>query len=302
MDRVAIYIPLLNGAEWCQSVELPPGVQIIAADNGSTDGADKVLESRGALVIRHERPLGRLGNWEFCLNHFRTSGADWMKFLFVGDKVSAQFVEELGRAHQAHPGVNLFLFGYRSESAEGPSEYFPAGGERLVPQREKLERTVTDGPWIGGFVNMVIGRAALEEPVQFPPFDWAGDFYVGLKLVLAAEVAQVPRVIGTFVAKQRQHFQKLHGTLQMHLEELWIRDYALRQLEEERAPGLDSLRAALYIDACRRLLGATNRGDALSAENGRSEPGQLLAELLSGSVLRAEVVKRALGKLGWRKP
>jgi hypothetical protein len=225
-----------------------------------------------------------------------------MKFLFVGDKVSPAFPEELRRARDAYPTANLFLFGYESESAEGRREYIPASGERVIERREKLERTVADGPWIGGFVSMVIGRSALKHPVRFPPFDWAADIYVGLQLVLAADVVAIPRVIATFVTQERQHFRKLHGTLQMHLEELWIRDYALRQLEADGVSNLEPLRAGLYIDGCRRLLGATNRGDAMAAGAGRSEPGQLLAELLSGKVLRQEVLKRTLGKLGWRKP
>lgn len=293
---LAIYIPLFNGAEWCRTVELPAGAAVIASDNGCTDGAAEVLENRGAAVVRQPRSLGRVGNWAFCLNHFRASEAEWMKFLFVGDRVVSDFASDLSRAAAAHPEAKLFIFGFTNEFASGPELFLPAAQESTIASAEALRRVVMEGSWFGGFIALAIHRSLLVEPVAVPPFDWAADLYMIVELLRRTEAVVIPRSIATFVAKERRHFGKLHGSLQAALEDGWLRDYVLRLLEAAGEPGTEKLRQTLYRDTARMVLSAENNGCGGSRHGALNQPGEMLAQLIGWQALRREAVRRIVRK------
>lgn len=52
--RCAIVIPVLNEAEALPRVlaEIPTGIRVVVADNGSTDGSDRLAREAGAEVVR----------------------------------------------------------------------------------------------------------------------------------------------------------------------------------------------------------------------------------------------------------
>lgn len=55
--RVAVLIPVLDEAEALPAVlgELPPGLRVVACDNGSTDGSPDVARAHGAEVVSEPR-------------------------------------------------------------------------------------------------------------------------------------------------------------------------------------------------------------------------------------------------------
>ena len=73
--KISVYIPLYNGAAWCRETPLPGGMDYFASDNGSTDDSAAILEARGVTVFRQPVSLGRVGNWRFCIEHFRKQSA-----------------------------------------------------------------------------------------------------------------------------------------------------------------------------------------------------------------------------------
>src|ERR1700675_4291873 len=88
---IAVYIPIRNNVAWCRSVGLPHGLKFIAFDNASTDGSGDELRKRGIEVVSQTKDLGRVGNWAACVEDFLASGSSWMKWLFAGDVLDADF-------------------------------------------------------------------------------------------------------------------------------------------------------------------------------------------------------------------
>jgi len=97
--KLAVLIPAFNGAQLlrrsvdsCAASGLSASrYEIIVVDNYSTDGSaadfpDKDATGARLQVIRNERNLGRVGNWNRALELAALQGFDYATFLFVGDE------------------------------------------------------------------------------------------------------------------------------------------------------------------------------------------------------------------------
>ena len=107
--RMAVLIPVRNGGKWlCDSVRSCGAAQlagdeaeVLVLDNCSDDGAPAALpsvvgRSMPVRVIRNERDLGRVGNWNRGVAAARERGFEFVTFLFAGDTwVAGEALREL---------------------------------------------------------------------------------------------------------------------------------------------------------------------------------------------------------------
>ncbi len=95
--ELGVFVPVYNGGELlletvasCVDAGLPEDrYRVLVLDNGSTDGAvDEVERLYGdrVEVIRNETNLGRIGNWNRCVETAEQRGFRFFTFLFVGDR------------------------------------------------------------------------------------------------------------------------------------------------------------------------------------------------------------------------
>lgn len=95
--ELGVFVPVYNGGELlletvasCVDVSLPQDrYRVLVLDNGSTDGAVDEVERRygdRVEVIRNETNLGRIGNWNRCVETAEQRGFRFFSFLFVGDR------------------------------------------------------------------------------------------------------------------------------------------------------------------------------------------------------------------------
>lgn len=95
--ELGVFVPVYNGGELlletvasCVNVSLPQDrYRVLVLDNGSTDGAVDEVERRygdRVEVIRNETNLGRIGNWNRCVETAEQRGFRFFSFLFVGDR------------------------------------------------------------------------------------------------------------------------------------------------------------------------------------------------------------------------
>ena len=97
-SKLAVLMPVFNGGEQLlRSLQSCAGgglsgfqYEIIIVDNCSTDGAVQnvpVRDANGAAIQTHynSRNLGRVGNWNRCVEIALEQGFQYITFLFVGD-------------------------------------------------------------------------------------------------------------------------------------------------------------------------------------------------------------------------
>jgi glycosyltransferase involved in cell wall biosynthesis len=146
--KISVLVPVYNGArflpECLESVlaqDYAP-MEILLADDGSTDGSLAVMETYAAKDPRircwqNRQNLGMAGNWNQLL---REAGGDYIKFLFQDDKLlSPAALDRMARALDDHPEAALlasasYIIDETSRLVE-LRDYFPAGisdGRRTI--------------------------------------------------------------------------------------------------------------------------------------------------------------------------
>lgn len=113
--RVTIGIPTRNRARLVADLvarclrQSRDSARVIVSDNASTDGTLQALaafDHPSLRVLRQERDLGMVGNWNACLAAAET---DWFVLLSDDDVVSPDFVENVERAIDAAPDSHLIF-------------------------------------------------------------------------------------------------------------------------------------------------------------------------------------------------
>jgi len=119
--KTLIAIPVFNGAigiisslQSCLSQSVD--VHILIIDNCSTDGTvriikDKFSNERNITLIQNKENVGRVGNWNLCLDFFHSSNFIYFKFLFPGDKLpkdSVSISESIFNCHDVAVVCGLY--------------------------------------------------------------------------------------------------------------------------------------------------------------------------------------------------
>lgn len=130
--KLAVLVPVRNGGELLsRSVQSIGGadlkgvdVEVLVFDNVSDDGAADALPSHLAngipvRVARNECDLGRVGNWNRCVESARAAGFEYATFLFAGDTwLEGSAVRDL-LARMDDAGACLGLAAYQMVREDG---------------------------------------------------------------------------------------------------------------------------------------------------------------------------------------
>jgi hypothetical protein len=162
--KLAVIIPVRNGGELLEASVLSCGrssltgqdAELLVLDNCSDDGAVDGLPSQvgssslPVRVIRNERDLGRVGNWNRGVELARERGFTFITFLFAGDtwlagSAAAELLERM-----CSSGAQLGLAPYVTVSEQGKmlrrsNRVSFAGSGKLIESRELLRAMMRRG-------------------------------------------------------------------------------------------------------------------------------------------------------------
>ncbi|MFZ5829166.1 MAG: hypothetical protein ACOY3P_03725, partial [Planctomycetota bacterium] len=234
MDLVC-YIPSYeNSLLVCESVASARGLPCVVVDNGSLPEHMKRLEALAesscgqVTLIHHARDLGRLANWEFCLEHFRQSDRIWLKWLFAGDLLLPGAAEALQAAERAFPEARMIAAGFLHIQAERRMLLRPAEHLKLYSPADSLVRTAREGNWFGPPSAWCLHREAVVEGCRFGSLPWSADLALAAEVAVRWPVAAQPRPVVEFHADRRMHYRCYVGTVGSLLQEGLVREESLR--------------------------------------------------------------------------
>ncbi len=142
--KVSVLVPVFNGAKFLKEClesilgQDYPFLEILLADDGSTDGSISVLEDYAARDPRirwwrNPQNLGLAENWNGLLQAAR---GEYVKFVFQDDKlVSAAALTQMAQRLEAHPEVALV----------GSASYIIDAKSRMLELRNYFKAGVHDG-------------------------------------------------------------------------------------------------------------------------------------------------------------
>lgn len=254
---MAAYSPVRNGEAWASSFEPVPGFHHVAVDNRSTDRTAEILRSKGVEVVDQQHAVDRVENWDRCVTHFAAGSAQWMKWLFAGDRLFPHAAGVLADAVARYPEAGVVVAEYVIVSGDHREHWRQFPETRIVPPEEALGLAVTRGNWFGSPVGHMVRREAVLGGYTFGSLPWVADMQFCLSMAERWPVLYVAEPIGEFDMASRRFYGRQAGSMVAYLQEQCIRLLAVDRLSDlSGAPAdADALRRALEEQTRRVLAG-----------------------------------------------
>jgi len=140
-SNTLIAIPVKNGEGYiertlksCVSQTTP--TTILVVDNCSTDRTIDICKKfqrthKNIKIVRNKKDLGRIGNWNRCLELFEKTKYKYIKFVFSGDEILPDCVKEVEKVFSKDKNIGAVSFLY---------EFIDLNG-RVTVTKEKYNKT-----------------------------------------------------------------------------------------------------------------------------------------------------------------
>jgi len=245
-DKILVCIPAYNAEESItasvnsvlnQSIK---NFKILVVDNNSTDETSRVVEkiryannnSEKIELIINPVNLGRIQNWNKCIELFLSSDFDYLKFLFTGDILNKDGLEILlSGFRKCDYKIGVAVAGYNNIDGGIIKKVKKFDKEECLDSKEGLLSFVKRGNWVGSPLSCMFSRGAVRDIRFDKNFDFASDYKFFVEVVSKFNALCVREVVGDFSTPQRKHLQKYKSTLFAKLEELHTRYGALEMLK-----------------------------------------------------------------------
>lgn len=213
MSKISLYVPAFQSEiRLTNELEFE---QIVVADNGGSD----VREEPNLLHVRHPENLGRLGNWEYCVQHFIESDATWLKWLFAGDRLLPGARARLERAMQAHPEARLIIGEYYIVHGNQRIHWRMVPETRMIQPQDAMWLSAERGNWFGSPVGYCVHKEAVQDGFDFGGLPWVADWQFCLNIAAEHPVLYLAEPLGEFHVSARQYYLAQSNQMTSLLEE-----------------------------------------------------------------------------------
>jgi hypothetical protein len=290
--------PVLNQEAWARTWQPEAGFRHLVIDNASDDDTAQILADRGADVVVNDHRLSRVDNWRRALEVFLEIGdAEWMKWVFAGDKLLPGAADVLDAAIDAHPEVRVICAEYQWKHPDGGVTRFqPLSETKVVATVEALYRFALQGNWMGGPIGIALHRDVISE-IDFGAHSWVADWQASMSLALRHPVLHVNELIGLFDSSRGRYHSAHSKDVSTIIQDAAMRYQALEHLRE-LAPHLPLAETEEKIDvmvlgeSVRRIRATRDTAAAPPASRARLEaesaPGGAARIRLGGGVAAAK--------------
>jgi glycosyltransferase involved in cell wall biosynthesis len=164
MSKTMITIPVFNGEqhlrrtlESCRSQSVPADVVVI--DNQSTDASFSIASEYASnysnfRVVQNSRNLGRIGNWNKCLEVFHEADNDYLILLFASDELMPDCVEEAEAEFSSDDELGVVVWPYEFINLDGNSSISRVFDRAVVlNSSDAYEQNLVQGSVLGASLS-----------------------------------------------------------------------------------------------------------------------------------------------------
>ena len=244
MARTMIAIPAYNAAGFIRrsldsGVSQTAPVDVLLVDNQSNDDTFEIAQEYESTypfvkVVRNEVNLGRVGNWNRCLDLFMQSKSEYVIFLFTGDEILPECIEQAEAAFADAPEVGAVVW---------PYFFVPEKGERYVARdypnavtldtATALRENICRASILGAIVGNAYSRAAIRDS-RFSE-DYIGKAKFDFDVCKGYKVAFLDRPLGIFNKQYHRTFDLAKLSLWANFEPGFVSAYGLETSRMELA-------------------------------------------------------------------
>lgn len=221
MSKTLIAIPAYNSEE---PIVLPLDscisqtacTEVIVVDNCSTDNTRVVVEGyvkkhTNVKLIVNEKNLGRIGNLNRCLELFKKSKYDYIMFLFTGDELKPNCIEEVEKVFKQYPDLGAVFWPYEFRRGDSISISRHYEESRYLPPDEINELNINEGGRLGAIVCNVYSKKAIVESGAYFNAIFIGKADFDYRVLQHHGAYHLNKVLSTFNVAH-------HGTFQYALD------------------------------------------------------------------------------------
>ena len=219
--KTLIAIPVFNGEAGIVSslnscLSQSVDIHILVIDNCSTDNTLKLIKKnfskeKNITLIKNKVNVGRVGNWNLCLDFFQTSNFLYFKFLFPGDKLpkdSVSICESIFFGYNVSVVCGLYLHVFKDGRSFQDMNDFKSGFYRFS---ELLKSGSYPSKITGCFNKWSFSKSCLKD-YRFDE-EFLGGHTFSNKIIFQNNVFFVDEVLGIFVQEFHQSFSKQNSIL-----------------------------------------------------------------------------------------
>lgn len=230
MSEITLYIPSYNDSELVrQSLASAPEWNVVISDNGSAEPHRQALADMACdrvQVIRHERSLGRVGNWKFCVQHFVDSGSTWLKLLCAGDVHRPHSLAVYQRAMTYFPEARFILGNIVNHLPEGPVTWLQIDDDySLLQPAEAMRQAAQNGNVFYGLLAPLIHVDLLRDGFNFgeETLSFSADMLFLMNIGKKSPTLYTKEFVADFIIANRKQALSKNATLEHFLEEGLLR-------------------------------------------------------------------------------
>jgi hypothetical protein len=253
MFDCGIYMPVYNCQDWARSLQLPAGMPAIAWDNASTDETVDLLRYHGVEVHQHTHNIGRVANWQACLDDFAASEVTWLKWLFAGDELYPQARNVLNQALAVYPTAEFVVAAYDIIDGSHRRRWHPWNTTRLIDPDESAWLMARRGNWTGAPLAHAIKRTAVPAYNAYGDFQWSADMRLALHISTRVPTLFIDEPIGAFHVRARAIYKSWEGSPRAFGEELLVRAEAIEMINARDMQVNQQLVVEVLQDIQRRM-------------------------------------------------
>jgi glycosyltransferase involved in cell wall biosynthesis len=201
---------------------------VLLSDNYSTEGLERIEAATermaaGGIAVRRVRPpyeLGRVQHWNW-LHH--QSSADWLKPLFVGDRLRPECLEACRALMASEPQVQFIFFQFELHRGKTTTVADLGGLSGFVDPAEAFRKAIFEGNFGGGPVNVLYTRTAFQAAGgHLTSLPLMADFDLYTRLATQVPSYALARVLGDFVLHDQRFAKRGSGTRRESMNAEWV--------------------------------------------------------------------------------
>ncbi len=248
-EKTLIAIPTFNAeaflARSLSSTQLPGNTaDVRVIDNCSDDATLRIAKQYAArqpriAYVRNEANLGRVNNWNRCLELAVAAGYEYLKFLFAGDELLPYCIEKMEQEFDGRPDVGIISSAYiiRDTDTTETIQRLMKNTQELDSVAALLHSALVSSWWASPTVYMV--RTACIGDIRYSPdFPWAADWKFAIDIAAGADSFWLTDTLSVFNMHSRRNFLASGQKVESQLENCLMKFYSLNKIKDRLAPDI----------------------------------------------------------------
>lgn len=231
-----IFIPTFNAEQFLErtfvsAINQTKKVDIVVVDNCSTDNTIKIAQKYNVEIVQNSSNLGRIGNWNRCIEIAQERNATYFKLLFAGDILKENAFSEYEKVFE-NKSIGLITSKYEIVEKDSTKSINQTINKEIsFTSQEALELNLSKRNW---YASPSI-QAFRMEAIQNIRFDenlpWAADWKFCIDLSKQTDVYYIDKVLAEFHKDSRRYLEAQSQKLSSVAEEMYIMTNLMEELK-----------------------------------------------------------------------